>query len=54
MEPTRKEVKGSGFDQLGWDSVTQISRQNTLEFIIEPVHFSEAFNHVGFYELFVL
>jgi hypothetical protein len=30
------------------------SRQNSLEFIIEPEHFIKADNHVGFYELFIL
>jgi hypothetical protein len=45
VKPPTRKLKGVGL--ISWDSVTHISRQNTL------VHFNEAFNHVGFYELFI-
>ncbi len=32
---------------IGCDAITQISRQNSLEFIIESLHFIKADNHVG-------
>ncbi len=36
------------------DAITQISRQNSLKFIMESVHFVIADNYVGFYELIIL
>jgi len=51
-EPPFKEVKGESL--IGCYAITQISRQNILEFIIESVHFIKDDNHVGFYELFTL
>jgi hypothetical protein len=37
-------------DQL--DAMAQITRQNSMKYLIEPVHFIYADNHVSFYEFF--
>ena len=39
---------------ISCDALTKIARQNSLEFMIESVHFTEADNHDGFYELCTL
>ncbi len=44
----------SGAGLISCDAMSQISRQNSLEFIMEYVHFITADNHVGFCELFIL
>ncbi len=45
-EPSHNEVEGEAL--LSCDTITNISRQSSLKFIIESVH------NVGFYELFIL
>ncbi len=46
----KEEVSGEGL--ISCDAITQISRQKSLEFIIESVHFIKADNHACFYKLF--
>ncbi len=46
-----------GESLIGCDAITQISIQNGLEIkieYVESVHFVNADNHIGFYELFTL
>jgi hypothetical protein len=43
-----KKSGGRGLDQL--DAMAQISRQNSMKYLLEPVHFINADYHVGFYE----
>jgi hypothetical protein len=43
--------EGKGEDLISFDAVTQSSIQNSLELILESLHFIEAESHVGFYEL---
>jgi len=45
-----QEVKGL----ISCDTIIQNRRQNTLAFIMESVHFINADNNLGFYELFIL
>ncbi len=47
-----QEVKGEG--RISCDTIIQISRQNSLAFIMESVHLINADNNVGFYEFFIL
>ncbi len=43
-----KKSGGRGLDQL--DAMAQISSQNSLKYLLEPMQFINADNHVGFYE----
>jgi hypothetical protein len=47
-----QEVKGEGC--ISCDTIIQISRQNSLAFIMESVHLINADDNVGFYEFFIL
>jgi hypothetical protein len=38
---------------ISWDAMTQISRQNSLEFTMESLHFLKADIYVDVYELFI-
>ncbi len=51
-ETELQEMKREGL--ISCDAKTQISRQNSLEFIIESVHFVKADIQVDFYMLFIL
>jgi hypothetical protein len=39
---------------ISCDTITNITRQSSLEFITESVHIIRADHYVGFYELFIL
>jgi hypothetical protein len=53
-EPPHAEVKEKGLISRG-DTIKNNSRQRSLEFIIESVHFIKAYRCVGpFYEFFFL
>ncbi len=46
-ETQHNEVKGESLINWG-DTITNISRQSSLEFLIESVHFIKADHYVGF------
>ena len=52
--PTREYCGGCDALATVADEQIHCSRQKSIEFITESVHFNKADNHVGFYVLFIL
>ncbi len=50
--PTLQWSEGRGL--ISCDAITNSSRWNSFEFIIESVHFIKAVHYVGFYELLII